>query len=502
MSGGIQRVIVAGTGPLAWIAATGLLRAFRHLKLEVKVVGTGAPRDARIGQWTLPSQRGLHALLGIAEPHFVHHTQATFKLASEHLGWQGDGSRFLHAHGDIGTELAGTQFYRLMQIEALAGKVERPEAFSLAGAAARLGRFARPMGEGKALTANFTYGFHVADAAYTQYLRAHALRLGVRESAAPLAAVLPDDQIGIGGLRLEDGSTLTADYFVDCSGPAACLLSRLDAGEREDWSASLPCNRMLSALAPATYEPPALTQTQASTAGWLWRAPLANASMVGYVFSDRFQDEAAARATLSAWAPGLNGEPQRAEFSPGRRRRFWVRNCVALGSAVCELEPLAGADLHLAQIGLATFIELFPRQRDSTVEAAEYDHIMAEHADSLRDFTLAHYHAGAARPGEFWTAVRNAALPARLAHKLDQYAASGRISLLDYEIFEEIDWAWLFMGCGLVPAAIELQIRQLGVKVAPQEIGALRTHVQRIAETMPPHMEFVRRQVTLAARTP
>lgn len=501
MSAGIQRVVVAGTGPLAWIAAAGLLRAFRHLNLEVTVVGTGTPADARIGQWTLPSQRGMHALLGIAEPHFVHHTRATFKLASEHLGWQGEGSRYLHAHGDIGTELAGTPFYRLMQIEAAAGKGERPEAFSLAGAAARLGRFARPMGEGKAITANFTYGFHVACAAYAQYLRAHALRLGVRESAAPLADVTTDEQGAIQGLRLEDGSTLTADYFFDCSGPAARLFGRLDAGEREDWSASLPCNRMLSALAPATYEPPAVLQTQAGTAGWLWRAPLADASMVGYVFSERFQDEAAARAMLKAWAPGITGEAQLARFSAGRRRRFWVRNCVALGAAACEIEPLAGADLHLSQVGLATFIELFPRQRDSTIEAAEYDRLMAEHADSLRDFTLAHYHAGAARPGDFWSAVRAAERPARLANKLDQYAASGRISLLDHEIFEEVDWAWLLMGCGLTPAAIELQIRQLGAKVAAQEIGALRAHVQRVAETMPPHMEFVRRQVTLAART-
>jgi tryptophan halogenase len=500
VSESIRSVVVAGAGPLAWIAAAALLRAHRHLGLDVCVVNTGTPVDARIGHWTLPSQRGMHALIGIAEPHFVHHTQATFKLATEHLGWQGDGSRFLHAHGDIGTELAGTPFYRLMQIEALAARAERPEAFSLAGAAARLGRFARPMGEGKALTASFTYGFHVADTAYSQYLRAHALRAGVRESAAPLADVVLDAQGGIQGLRLDDGSVLNADYFIDCSGPAAHLLGRLDDGGREDWSASLPCNRMLSAFAPPVYEAPPLTQTQAATAGWLWRAPLAQASMVGYVYCNRFQDETAARAQLSAWAPAMSGEARLARLSSGRRRRFWLRNCVGLGSSVCEIEPLAGADLHLAQIGLATFIELFPRHRESTIEAAEYDRLMTEHAESLRDFTLAHYHAGAARAGDFWAAVRNATLPARLAHKLDQYAASGRISLLDFEIFEEVDWAWLFMGCGLVPAAIELQIRQLGAKIAPQELGSLRTHVQRTAESMPPHMEFVRRQASLAAR--
>jgi hypothetical protein len=92
-------------------------------------------------------------------------------------------------------------------------------------------------------------------------------------------------------------------------------------------------------------------------------------------------------------------------------------------------------------------------------------------------------------------------LPARLAHKLEHYAASGRIELLDHEAFEEIDWAWLLMGTGCRPDALELQIRmQLG-KLAPKEVSALRTHVQQVAASMPAHMEFVRRQASLAART-
>jgi len=90
----IRNVLVAGAGPEAWIVATGLLRAFRRQQLEVSVVDAGSTADARIGRWTLPSQRGVHALLGIAEPHLVQHTGATFRLATEHLGWQGEGSRF------------------------------------------------------------------------------------------------------------------------------------------------------------------------------------------------------------------------------------------------------------------------------------------------------------------------------------------------------------------------------------------------------------------------
>jgi tryptophan halogenase len=489
---GIHKLVVAGTGPLAWIAAGGLLRALRHRQVEVWMVDTGASRDARIGRWTVPSQRGMHALLGISEPQLFQTTGATFKLATEHHGWQGEGSRFLHAHGDIGVDLGGVPLYKLIQSETLAGKPQRPEVFSLAGTAAHMGKFARPMGEGRVLTATFTYAFHLEDAPYTHYLRAHALKLGVREAAAPFAEVMSGDD-GIDGLRLTDGQVIAADYFVDCSGPEARLLGRISDGARDDWSAWLPCDRMWSAAGPVPRETSALTQTFASSAGWSWRAPLAQGSMVGQVFSSRFQDEAAALTTLRQFEPALHGEPVLTHFSAGRRQVFWARNCVALGASAVQLEPLAGADLHLGQLGLATLIELFPRDRGSRIEAAEYNRVMAEYADGLRDFTLAHYRAGAARAGEFWAATRTAALPTRLADRLELYAASGRLNLLDHEPFEETDWAWLLLGTGCRPQSLEMHVRLHLARQSPQEIAALRQHVQQLAASMPPHLEYIRR---------
>lgn len=496
----IRTVIVAGRGALAWIAGAALLRAFQFRKLEVLVVDTGISRDARVGRWTLPSQRGMHALLGIAEPHFIQATGATFKLATEHVGWQPAGRRFLHAHGEIGSDLQGTAFYRYLQGEAVAGRPVRPDDFSVAGVAARLGKFARPTTDGNALTSSFTYGFHLEDAAYERYLRAHALQLGVRAGSAPLAEAMHGDQGELRGLRLADGTTVRGDFYVDCSGPEARLMSAIGSAAREDWSDCLLCDRMWSALAPPLKEPPAVTQTVAAPAGWAWNAPLAQASMVGYVYSSRFQDESAARSVLQAAAPALASDLVLTTFSPGRRREFWARNCVALGAAAVEIEPLAGADLHLAQLGLANLIELFPLALDNGIEAAEYNRLMAEHADALRDFTIAHYRAGPARPGEFWAATRANPAPARLTDKLDLYCASGRINLLDHETFEEIDWAWLMLGSGCVPAALELQIRDRISKVTSQQVETLRARVGQLAASMPRHIDFVRHQATLAAR--
>jgi tryptophan halogenase len=496
VNGAIGKIAVVGDGAVAWIAASGLLRALRNRPLEVWVVGSGGGQ-APAGYWTLPSQRGMHGLLGMPEPDFLQQTGSTFRLGSEHRGWQGEGSRFLHAHGDIGTDLGGTPFYKYLQAEAVDGRPTLPEYWSLAGAAARQGRFARPMG--KDLTASFTYGFHIDAARYTACLRAHADKLGVRAATAPLAEVLTGEG-RIDALRLADGSLLEADLYLDCSGHAARLLDRISP-EREDWSAWLPCDRMISAAAPPARDPAPLTQTLAGDAGWCWRMPLADQSWVGLVYSSAFTSDEAARATLTAFEPGVRGEPAPVRFSSGHRRNSWVGNCVALGDAAMELEPLVGASLHFAQLGLATLVELFPLNRGSKVEAQEYNRLMREQADALRDFTIAHYRAGAPRNGAFWQAARAQPLPARLAHKLDLYAASGRIVLLDHETFEETDWAWLLIGSGFVPAAVELQVRGHLARIAPRELDSLRERIQQLAASMPPHAEFVRRQMAAPPRT-
>lgn len=489
----LRRIVVAGDGPIAWMTAAALLRAFRKNPPEVTVVDTGVPGDERIGRWTLPSQRGMHALLGISEPHLVEQTGATFKLATQHLAWQGNGTGYLHAHGEIGAEFGGIPFYKYLLSQALAGRPERPESFSIAGLAAEMGRFARPMGDAASLTQSFTYGFHLDERAYGDYLRAHAQRMGVRLAPAPLGDVVLNESGNIDALALADGSRVAADFFIDCTGRDAKLIGRL-AAAREDWSAGLPCDSMWSGAAAPTSNPPALTQTMAIDTGWLWRAPLARSTMVGVVFSSRFQDAAAARESLRKFAPVLQADARLTRFAAGRRQEFWARNCVAIGASAVEIEPLAGADLHLAQIGIATFVELFPRERGAAVEAAEYNRLMTDYAERVRDFTLAHYHAGPAREGALWRAIRAEPPPASLAAKLDLFAVGGRINVLDHETFEEVDWAWLLLGAGRATSSIEMQIRLQLDKLPAQAVDSLRTHIERLTASMPSHQDFLRRQ--------
>ena len=497
----MRRVVIVGGNATTWLAAAALLRAFRHRKVDVAVIDSGAPRDAAVGHWTLPSQRGMHSLIGIGEAEFMRRCGATFKLASEHAGWQGAGSNFLHAHGEIGSDLGKTiPFYKYLQRQAIAGQSERPEHYCIAAVAARLGKFAHPMGAENSLTAGFTYGYHLEAKSYLELLRAHALGLGARRISGSIADLELREDGDLAAVLLASGERVEADLFLDCSGREARLMTRLGATQRDSWSTWLPCDRMWSAMAAARDAPAPLTRTTAANAGWLWWAPLAQSSMIGHVFSSAHLSDDEALRQLQQSVPGMGGEPILSRFAPGKRREFWRQNCVALGDAAIELEPLAGADLHLAQLGLGMLIELFPLARGGKAEAVEYNRIMGEHADALRDFTLAHYRSGRALPGDFWAAARASPAPARLAHKLDLYAASGRIGLLDFESFEEVDWAWLLLGSGLVPDALEMRVHMLLENMTPVQMAPLRTQIERLASSMPRHIDYLRHQAGQAAQ--
>jgi len=283
--------------------------------------------------WTLPFTARHACVVGIADRTFM---PATGRRSARDRasGMAGVGSRFRHPHG----RSVSTWVEHVLQIiQSEAGG--RPNALKLFRWRPR-----RPRSQFAArwairqLDLSFTYAYHLDEAAYTNYLRSHALRLGARSGR----------RLGDGNVNADCDIILTLAtahcqrrYFIDCSGPAARMIGRISRGARR--LERLAALRM--AVVRARRPAPATAGNHPdvrSPAGWMWRAPLSQSAMLA-TFSAAVQDVAAGGAALQTSSPACHGG--------SGVHAIYFRPAPPFGSTTAfpsaplrRLEPLVGAD--------------------------------------------------------------------------------------------------------------------------------------------------------------
>jgi hypothetical protein len=107
----------------------------------------------------------------------------------------------------------------------------------------------------------------------------------------------------------------------------------------------------------------------------------------------------------------LGGEATIIPLRNGRRERVWSGNCLAIGPAAAQLEPLNGDDAQAIQSGVGRLAALLPTADGSPLAAMEYNRLMAQEQDRARDMAAFRY-AAATRTDPLWVrARRSPALP-------------------------------------------------------------------------------------------
>ncbi|MBV9883963.1 MAG: tryptophan 7-halogenase, partial [Sphingomonadaceae bacterium] len=294
----IREVVVAGGGVVGWSAAAALRR--RLPGLSVTIVPVPPPADAladRIAS-TLPSTIAFHADLGLSDADTIVRAGSSFRLGTRFDGWAEGLPAYVHAYGEYGRPFGTASFHLHWVRAARRAAAAAFDAHAPAAAIARAGRFAPPQGDPGSPLAGFAYGLQLNLPRYLQMMRAYALHLGVRERSVGIGNVQLRGEDGfIESLRLDDGSALAADLFVDCTGPAAALRGALDR-DFDSWAQWLPCDRVLLAEGPPPPAPSALDDVAAMPAGWRWRAESPVRTMHGLVYASAALGDDEAREAL------------------------------------------------------------------------------------------------------------------------------------------------------------------------------------------------------------
>jgi tryptophan halogenase len=437
------RVTIVGRDAALWLTAAALRQALAPTGISVAAVELPTRLGPASLYASLPPLEALHAKLGLEEMALLDAVGGSFSLGYNVVDAAAAPPPFFLAHGAYGAPIDGGDFFHHWAKARRFGLAVPLEHFNLTAMAARQARMMLP-DEATAVFGRTDYAYHLPALAYAGALKTYACGLGLAARQARDALVERDPESGeIRAVRLDDGTRLEGDLFVDATGDGLLI----GPAQASDPPAA---DRRLVARAAAFASVAPYSEIRIGEEGWaaLHAAPAATYVVHGFASSEQGDDEAfAAAARLS----GLALADAAVEAVPtGRRDAAWAGNCIAIGASARAFDPLFGLDLHAVQLGIVHLLSLFPATAEFGAERAEYNRITGSAFDRLADLPALFY-ATNRFAGNFWERARAVAPPAAVLHKIATFRARGEIPPMEDEIFAPDFWRALLVGFGEMP---------------------------------------------------
>jgi tryptophan halogenase len=491
----IRKIVIVGGGTAGWMAATALSLRLDNREVGIELIESDEIGTVGVGEATIPHLVTFNQMLGINEDEFLAACQGTFKLGIEFVDWGDTGKRYFHPFGTHGQDLRGVHFHQLYLREARRRALPDIREWSMSGAAAELGRFARPGPDARLPLSQLAYAFHFDASHYARFLRRRAEADGVTRTEGKIVDVTLDGDSGhVRSVTLADDRIIEGELFIDCSGFRGLLIEEKLGSGYEDWSRWLPCDRSVAVPTKLAGPPDPFTRSTARQSGWQWRIPLQHRMGNGLVYSSAHMsgDDAEAELLANLEAEPL-GDPRHLSFTAGRRRLAWNANVVSLGLASGFIEPLESTSIHLVQMGIARLLALFPDRRFNPVERDEYNRQVADITEDIRDFIILHYKVTRRADSEFWNYCRTMDVPDSLAEKIELWRAKGRVFREGRDLFGTPSWAAVLLGQGMVPEEVEPAAEAMDPALVTEALDKMRASYRQMAEHMPTHAEFIAR---------
>jgi tryptophan 7-halogenase len=484
----IRRIAVVGGGTAGWTAAAMLNRKLGG-HCSIHVVDTPEMLSPGHAEATLPTVLEYIRYFGIDQNEFIDKTQSTYSLGTRFHDWGAPGETFWHPFGGFGALIERRPFYHFWHKARAQALKLRVDPFSAEISFGQANRFIFPTNS-MGVAPHLRYALHHDGAMFARLMRSLAERGGVIRLERKLVHATRREDGSLDELKFEDGGTLRADLFIDCTGARAQLIGETLGVGYQDWSRWLPCDRAISVPSALADVRAPLVQNTAKAAGWQWRVALQAVMSHGLVYSSAHQSDDAARQELLAGAGEALAEPLARSFTNGRREKFWDRNVVAVGAAAGCLEPLTPVHLHLITNAVLNLLDHFPDREFDPANVASYNANIGDEFERIRDFTLLHYRLTRRDDSPFWRGFAERDIPDALAERIAMYRAAGRIILRQPELFNELDWFWIFEGMGVVPRDYDPLVDTIDFEQVKRVMLAISQKTSADAAAAPTHDSF------------
>ena len=418
-----MKIVIVGGGTAGWMAA--LMLSSRHPNHHIEVIESTKIGVIGVGESTtglLSDLLNNHLWdFGCDHNEFIAETGASIKYGIKFTGWTPD-----------------TNDYYIGPIDGSHTKEHTPDIFFAYGCSNLKKKDLVKVSEtGNYIHKNKTNfdleSGHFVDLRHAMHVDAHLVgkyfqKVTLRKpNTSRIDATVKDCTLNENGfienVILEDGRLIEADFFIDCTGFARLLISKMPGNDWVSYKKHLPVNTGLPFLLDYKENeyPMPHTHAWAQDAGWMWQIPLLDRIGNGYVFCDDFTTPEEAHAEIEQRL-GRQVDVQKViKFETGRQKSSWINNCLAIGLSSAFLEPLEATSIHSTIVQIKNFtFDYLRHDLDSTLNKGTvniYNQRTRTMFDDLKDFLVMHY-MGNRTDTEFWKYISSGATKTEFVENL------------------------------------------------------------------------------------
>jgi hypothetical protein len=422
-----------GGGSAGWLTA-GVIAAEHRIDpqaqqpFEVLLIESPDVPTIGVGEGTWPSMRETLQRIGLSETDFIRECDASFKQGTWFRNWhRGNGDTYSHPF-TVPTGFAETNL-----VPHWLAMTDAPHFADAVTPQTAL--FADCLAPKQITTPEYAfvvnYGYHLDAGSFAELLRRHCTeQLGVKHVKANVSQINAAGNGDIQSVTTDCAGEIAGDLFIDCTGASSLLLGEHFDIPFQSQQAFLFNDTALAAQVPYTEEDQPIqscTHSTAQTAGWIWDIGLPTRRGTGHVYSSAHISEDEATAQLLAYIKEIAGDraaadaaPRKIRFQPGHRRKFWHRNCVAIGMSSGFIEPLEASALVMIELAAGMIAEQLPPTRKvMDVVAKRYNQKFQRHWNQIIEFLKLHYVLSARDDSPYWQDNRAAiSIPEKLSEQL------------------------------------------------------------------------------------
>ena len=403
----VKRIVIVGGGTAGWITASWFARRWSK-RLDVVVIDKTQPERVGVGEATLLSFPEVMRQMNYEPKQWMNEIDATYKAGILFPGWGKKENVIWHPFGfGILGDGDNPNIPRVPLYDVWSNYQDQYDIKDISG----LYKSAMKNNVEPDYIRD-TYAYQIDCGKLVQFLQKNTIPFLKEYIQSDVVEVYKDgisDDItksNIKKLVLDDGSEITGDLFIDCTGWKQMLIgeNNVDLSDRlfidTAFAAKVEYENKSQEMHP-------YTDCAALEHGWRWRIPTRSRIGTGYCFNRSITDpDVVADAFVKHWNNRIKKEDLRMlDWKPQYVKKFWEGNVVPIGLSAGFIEPLESTGLALMIRGCEFLEESMVDCFYNPYETGIYDIRMKCAFESALDYVNMHY-SYCEREGKFWDYVR------------------------------------------------------------------------------------------------